>query len=73
VTAVVGSACTSGAFASVCSRLPAVLRYLPAPHDELLEAAHILPDGHPLVNRFIPNASRSASSTTPRSTRTSSA
>src|SRR2546427_4534155 len=42
-------------------------------HDELLEAAHILTDGHPLGSRSFPTASRSASSTTPPSTATSSA
>src|SRR2546426_7313864 len=42
-------------------------------HDELLEAAHILPDGHPLGSRSFPTVSRSASSTTPPSTATSSA
>jgi len=42
-------------------------------HDELLEATHILPDGHPLGEPVIPTASRSASSTTPPSTATSSA
>jgi hypothetical protein len=43
-------------------------------HDELLEAAHILPDGHPLgERRSFPTAWRSASSTTPPSTATSSA
>jgi putative restriction endonuclease len=44
-------------------------------HEELLEAAHILPDDHPLGEPVIPlpTASRSASSTTPPSTATSSA
>src|SRR5712692_8461929 len=36
-------------------RLPAVLAICRLRHDELLEAAHILPDGHPLGEPVIPN------------------